>query len=194
MARPTLKVIQGDWQASSKWLNFPATVSARSVFDRTRSCYYRIGKEDAVKEARAHKRQAVFNLWSAILGEPPRVPLVKQHNARPYDGLSQLAQAHACFRGMKRPCDDDDSGGNIVAYILRPTHSYAYRPHPACIAERIAVPDDLVFAAYVKLDLPCAERGHTLKGVLTHWQFVESDPSDRMLPIDHESRYDVRLW
>ena len=56
---------------------------------------------------------------------------------------------------------------------------------------RQAVPADLVFMAYVRLDEP--SDGAT-RGVLTHWQFVEADNKHGDLPLGFEHRYDRRHW
>lgn len=194
MAKPTLNVIQGAWVAAPNWLDFPSTVVARSPFRREQACAFRIAKEDAVKAAKARRREAAFNLWSVILGEPPRVPLVEPFNAAAAVGLSRLDDAHACFEGLRRPCAEDTTSERMVAYILKPRFFYEYRPHPACVAYKAEVPADLVFAAYVKLDVPCGASGHPVKGVLTHWQFVEANDSDPLLPREANSRYDRRLW
>jgi hypothetical protein len=51
VAKPTFQVIKGSWVAASKWLDFPGTVDARSPFNRDVLCAFRIGREDAVKQA-----------------------------------------------------------------------------------------------------------------------------------------------
>ena len=55
MAKPNLQIIQGGALPNSKWLDFPSDVVARSMFDRDQTCRVRIGREDAVKEARLKK-------------------------------------------------------------------------------------------------------------------------------------------
>jgi hypothetical protein len=83
----------------------------------------------------------------------------------------------------------------MIAYVLKPRFFYEYRPHMACVAYKAEVPDDLVFVAYVKLDMPCnTPSGHPVQGVLTHWQFVEAGDGDLLLPREADSRYSRRLW
>jgi hypothetical protein len=98
------------------------------------------------------------------------------------------------LRGSAGLAPEDQTGDGMVAYILKPRFFYEYRPHPACVAYKAEVPDDLVFVAYVKLDAPCGASGHPVKGVLTHWQFIEAADSDLLLPGEADSRYDRRLW
>ena len=119
---------------------------------------------------------------------------MRHRNPSPLVGLSKLEHAHACFRGVKRPCDTDESGEGVIAYVLKPSSFYEYAADPVCVAKKAEVPSDLVFVAYVRLDVPCEPFGHILKGILTHWQFVESDRLDESLPVDFETRYSRRLW
>jgi hypothetical protein len=69
-----------------------------------------------------------------------------------------------------------------------------------CLAHLEAVPDDLVFVTYVRLDYSSDDEHvgrtnpHSTRGVITHWQFVEADVSTRSLPIDDKERYRKRLW
>jgi hypothetical protein len=114
--------------------------------------------------------------------------------------LSSLSDASACFRGIRRPAGEDDSGWDRLAYVSHPRWYFRYRAHLACVAELVAVPLDLVFVTYVRLDFPNetensrASNDVPIPGVVTHWQFVECDANDRTLPVDHSRRYRKRLW
>lgn len=55
-----------------------------------------------------------------------------------------------------------------------------------------SVPRDLVFVAYVRLDVVGDAASDT--GILTHWQFAEADENDPTLPHDFENRFVNRLW
>ena len=190
MKRPSLQVLPGRWIAASAWLDLPQTIAARSPFDKAEACAVRVGKEDAVKAASARRRQPIYDFWSALNGEPPRVP-----NAKSLDGsgLTRLIDAHACFRGIRRPCAEDDDGAQFAAYVLKPTYLFGYVASMKCVAERREVPDDLVFVAYVRLDAPCAPGPGSSMGCLTHWQFVEADATG-LLPIEFSERYGERFW
>jgi len=54
------------------------------------------------------------------------------------------------------------------------------------------VPADLVFVVYVRLDENCDAASDT--GVITHWQFVDADENDPLLPHDFANRFVNRLW
>ena len=90
---------------------------------------------------------------------------------------------------------EDDGGTNVVIYVLRPRFHYVYEPHMVTLAHRRPVPADVVFACYVRLDVPYDEEATGSGGVVTHWQFVEAEvDGGDLLPIGHRDRYDVRLW
>ena len=102
-----------------------------------------------------------------------------------------LVDAHALFQGIERPLADDDDGCNILAYILKPRFFYEYDPDMVSIAKKSAVPDNVVFVVYVRLD--SGAHGMT-RGVITHWHFVESDKDKRDLPANYAARYRTRRW
>lgn len=190
MAVPDLRIVQGDWIACSEWLDFPNLVEAPSPTGPRQSCQYRVAKEDAVKAARAARRTPVFDFWSMVVGVPPRVM-----GSAPNDGdLTSLSLAHACFKGLQRPVASDNAGENILVYVLKPKFHYVFAPRMTCCADKQIVPDDLVFVVYAKLDEPFNEFTHSVKGILTHWQFVEADSNDPSLPVDYEGRYGRQLW
>lgn len=187
--RPSLNVIQGDWVAAPNWLDFPTTIEARSPFLGLDRCTLRISRADTTKAAGLRRRIPAYVLWSCLFGKPPPVPQVEGTD----EELSRLLDAHACFRGIRRPCAEDETGEDIVAYILKPRWAFTYRAMPPILfAEKVEVPQDLVLVACAKLDNPSRQNGSV--GVLTHWHFVNADKRNSMLPRDHKSRYSMRLW
>jgi hypothetical protein len=128
-----------------------------------------------------------------LAGVAPPIPGLHLSVVDPDDGLTRLTDAHACFSGIRRPAAEDRSGERMLAYVLKPTNQFVYeRRPPATFYSKLPVPDDLVLVAYARLDEPCAEA--EIKGVVTHWQLVEADPRDSMLPEGFDSRYEKRLW
>ncbi len=189
MTNPPFTVVKGDWVATSSWLDFPPTLRARDPHNRDRLCDLRVSRNDVLRAADSRRRQPAYEFWSVLNGQAPPVPT---QNAD-VTGLSMLLDAHACFVGLRRPCADDDHGSGRVAYILKPKAFFVYenRP-PVVLTTRETVPPDLVFVAYARLDEPPSAEG--VKGVLTHWEFVEADERDPMLPADFDKRYNLRLW
>jgi hypothetical protein len=196
MVRPTLLVIDGGGATPSPWLNFRPTVVGRSPTNRQEPVIFRIALQDVQKALEARRRQPIFDLWSIVIGEPPPVPNVEWEGNAPYqEGLTCLAEAHACFRGIKRPIGEDDDGANVLVYVLRPSFHYVHEAHMVTLAHRRAVPRDVVFVCYVRLDVPFDPGSQMIKGVLTHWQFVEAlGAGAELLPVDYQKRYVERLW
>jgi hypothetical protein len=61
------------------------------------------------------------------------------------------------------------------------------------VALKVAVPQDVVFVVYVRLN-NLDDNPKAMVGTVTHWGFVEADKDDPTLPIEHSSRYRTRLW
>jgi len=190
MARRTLNVVQ---EAVGAWLDLPATVEAPSEADRTISCIFRLSSSDSVKMARACRRQPIFELWSCVLGVPPPVPGCKHRNRRVAGRLTRLKEAHALFKGIKRPLAEDDDGAQVLAYVLKPEFMYEYDPGMVSVALRVSVPQDVVFVVYVRLN-NLGDGSDAMVGTITHWSFVEADQDNPMLPVEYSSRYRNRLW
>lgn len=196
MAKPTLRVIQGERVSCPTWLDFPPTVVARSPFDKGAICRFRLSREDAMKSASVNRLQPIWELWSVVIGEPPPVPNVRSWgvNVPAEEGLITLVEAHACFRGICRALAEDDNGNNVVAYILKPRFFYKRVTNMVCLAEKQVIPEGLLFAAYARLDVPWDDGESSTVGVVTHGGFVEADAADPLLPVDHAARFIERLW
>lgn len=174
------------------WLRFPESVLAPTPGDKSKYWRLKIAQNDVRKLALAGRRQPAFDLWSVVLGQAPPVPGVERRNNPQPKDLTSLQDAHACFRGIKRPLAEDDTGDNVIAYVLRPHFFYEYDPTMVSVASKIPVPRDVVFVVYARID---GESGTgEPRGTLTHWGFVESDRKALFLPISHASRYRTRLW
>ena len=184
----------GTWTSPGAWLRFPTSVRAPSPFDRLTPCALEISHNDTRKAARAGRRQPAFDLWSMILGRAPPVPGVDARNASLPGALISIADAHACFRGIERPLAEDDDGGDVVAYALRPQFFYQYDPNMVSVALKVPAPRDVVFVVYARLFDANKVVASAQIGVITHWDFVEADRADPKLPVHYSSRYRNRLW
>jgi hypothetical protein len=175
---------------------------ARSPFFRDQPVFFRLARHDIEKALQGRRRQPIFDLWSVVVGRFPPVPNHSIIACDLPDGeLTQLSEAHACFRGLKRPVGLDDRGFDMVAYVLKPKRFVVYEPGLACLGQVADVPSNLVFIVYVRLDQPPERRYEkstgsksATKGVITHWQFVEADEQATNLPIGYRERYRKRLW
>jgi hypothetical protein len=195
-------VIDGAGSAPSPWLDFPQTVIARSPFNKEQPVFFRFAKNDIQKALSLGRRQPILDAWSMIWGKPPPLPnisrLLPRLDACP---LSSIQTAHACFRGVKRPVGEDDRGFDVVVMISRPRWMIASQPSLVCVGELVPVPNDVVFATYIKLDQPPVGRlgvaidTTMIRGVITHWHFIEAEiVGDEILPVEHKERYRKRLW
>ena len=195
-------VIEGGGQPTSPWQEFPQTVLGRSPFNRHDVAYYRFSKSSVVKMDVAKRRQPIFDGWLNVIGKVPPInnssSLLKQVASRQ---LLSISDAHACFRGVKRAVGDDKNGFDVLAFVSCPKWGVRYTPSMSCLISWFPIPDDLVFVSYVRLDHPASGRygseaasGIAVRGVISHWQFVEAAPDQRDLPVGYHERYRRRMW
>jgi hypothetical protein len=113
--------------------------------------------------ARIGRRQLTLEMWSMVLGVEPPVIGCARRNRKIKGALTKLADAHALFKGIERPLADDDDGSEVLAYVLKPEFMYENSPDMVSVALKVAVPQDVVFVVYVRLnkanDGPNAARG-----------------------------------
>jgi hypothetical protein len=198
--RKTLTVIQGGGNAVPKWRDFPQTVRARSPFDRNITVTYRLAQHDLHKASTFERKQIIFDCWSCIFGRLPPVPNIQKfQQVVGLREMSSLANAHACFRGFKRPVGDDPRGWDMVAYVTKPSWTFEFEPDLACVAKPFPVPQGFVFLICVRLDNMSQRRYKNnnqapVEGVVTHWEFVECDPVNANLPRDFKERFTKQQW
>lgn len=199
--RPAFKVIQGGGEKPRDWLSPPPTVLGKSPFDRHTVMAYRVAAGDLQKHLANGRRQPILDLWWHVRGELPPVPGAQRHSGLQLSMDSGLHTAHASFRGLMRPAGDDDRGFDWAAFITKPRQGLKYRPSLSSVIEPYTIPSDVVFVIYARLDFPEGrayrnKRGMkpVTNGVITHWQFVECDPENPQLPIDHQTRFRRRYW
>ncbi|HZG31023.1 MAG TPA: hypothetical protein VE079_21440 [Ensifer sp.] len=200
---PRFEVIHGGGLRAPAWRDIPSTVLARSVTSRELAAFYRVAQADVQKALEANRRQPLLDLWSSVLGEIPPFPNAQEKwgTTMKVSPLVAMADAHACFRGLKRPMGNDDRGYDCYAFVSKPTRRFVYEPSMACCIKLVDVPADLVHITYVRCDFPLgrppriedAETAGNL-GIVTHWHFVEADQSEPNLPVDHKNRYRQRIW
>jgi hypothetical protein len=175
--RPNLRVTRSV-EGIGLWLKFSETILAPSPEDKITPCNFRVSSRDSYRLAQLGRRQLIFEFWSVVIGVPPPVPNVAARNRPLERDLTSLIEAHALFRGIKRPFAQDDDGGDVLAYILKPRNVYEYEPNMVSVASKILVPDDVVFVTYVCLDSVGDVPG-PVRGTITHWGFVDADdPAD----------------
>jgi hypothetical protein len=121
-----------------------------------------------------------------------------------------LKQSVACFRGVKRPYDDDEDGGSVIIYVLNPTVSLDRDVNLVCLAKAVRVPSDTCLTVQVRptaalqtlqsaLDTPVTRSidtadAATVHGVVTRLEFISGNGENPILPKRHTDRYHSRLW
>jgi hypothetical protein len=199
--RSKFTVIEGGQLAVPNLLRLPNAVMAPSPFDRRSLVAFRIGTEDYRKALGQNRRTPVLDLWSLVIGQLPPVP-----NASKFSDLIEqldahaLQNAHACFKGVRRPVADDKLGLDQFVFITKPRVHFRYVPSMVCVMEEDEIPSDVVLATYVTMDFPVGRPGPSrrqnvpFEGIITRSHFIEADPNDAQLPIQYEERYQRRLW
>ncbi|MDP3406740.1 hypothetical protein [Bosea sp. (in: a-proteobacteria)] len=198
-SRPSLVLIDGGGHRPSPWRDLPNIVIGRSPFGRDQPGLYRFAQHDLQKDIENCKYQPVFSAWSLIFGRVPPLPnaskITQQLDTRP---LMSIRDAHACFRGLKRPLADDNHGFDVYSFITKPEFYVRHKPALACQGEIAPVAAGLVFVTHVRIDVVGRSRhkqeASSASGVITHWGFVEASPNEPLLPIDFEERYRKQAW
>jgi hypothetical protein len=195
---PVLSVIEGGGQRLPSWREVPSVVLGRSPFDRTKITSFRIATHDIQKALDNYRRQPLLDLWACVVGELPNFAGVERYAQQFADNRSSLSQSHACFQGLKRPIGDDDHGFDVIAFVTKPAMTFTYAPDFGCMIKPKAVPKDLIHVAYVQLDRVRAQSQSRSEladtGTVIHWEFVEADATETLLPIDFQTRYRRRRW
>ena len=195
--RPQLTVIEGGGEGRPKLLRLPPTVSGPSPFARGMRIGYRIATGDVRRAYSANRRQPVLDLWAMVLGQLPPVANISRYNHLTEQLKAQAVEnAHAAFRGVRRPVGNDPHGFDHVVFITIPRVHFRYVPDMVCVVKADEIPDDVVLATYVQLDFPhgrpnAAKMKVPVGGVITHWELVERDGE---LPVRSSERYRQRLW
>lgn len=198
---PRLRLIEGGGAKPAEWLSPPSTVVGKSPFDRSAIMAYRVAAGDLRQHLKTGRRQPILDLWWHVYGELPPLTGANRYSSIAAQSGYGLHSAYACFRGLMRPVAEDDRGHDYVAFVTKPKVGFRYEPSMNCQIEPYSLPDDVVFLIYAHLDFPegrayQSKRGQrpVTNGVVTHWQLVESDPEDSLLPVDHKRRFRRQLW
>lgn len=195
--RPQLTVIEGGGEAGPKLLRLPPLVLGPSPFARSLRINYRLAVGDVRRALGEHRRQPVLDLWSLVLGQLPPVANISRYSDLEAQLKAQaIENAHAAFRGVRRPVGDDPHGFDHVVFITSPRVHFRYEPDMVCMVKPEEIPDDVVLATYVQLDFPegrpsAAKTKVPVGGVITHWELVERDGE---VPVRSKERYRKQLW
>jgi hypothetical protein len=176
------------------WLKFPQ-ISAPDPENRNKLVSYRISENWVECNAAALRRTPIFQAWAHVVGQlPPINNIDKLEETTFTPTLTTLVDSIACFRGVKRPYDEQANGESIVVYVLNPEITIQYRPDMACVAEAVEVPRKSTLTVQVKPRNSLLSEDSIVAGEITRVEFLFAEGLVSRLPSDYRDRYIDRLW
>lgn len=171
-------------------------VSARSPLDKDSTISLSISKATISKFVAAHRVTPVFEAWRHLVGEMPPI-----NNAYHYLEINHpdamfgdIAGAHACFKGVKRPYGLEDNGDGVYIYVISTSHTIRWMPDMACVADVKPSPSNTVLTVQVCCDDPLHKVSESVWGIITKWEFVSASAEHPGLPDAYADRYEELLW
>jgi hypothetical protein len=179
------------------WLRPPA-VQAPSGDDRAKSATYVISESYMYCLQGISRLSPIFQLWAHVVGDAPPINNISRISRLPVKpSLTTLADSVACFRGVKRPYDDEKDGASILVYVLNPAVTLVRDADMVCLAKAAKVSPDVALTVQVKpIKKADLQQGNDPlhDGVVTRLEFVPGVGRGPVLPKRHEERYVTRLW
>jgi hypothetical protein len=176
------------------WLDFPA-IDIIDPIDGEKTIRASISDETIHRLYRANRKTAIWQAWAHLVGELPPIPNISIiRGAVPKGGFCGPLLANACFKGVKRPYCDDEDGGSILVYILKPSFTLAMQTSLVCVAKAQAAPRGTVLAVYVRCQETLHPRHGKVSGTITGWEFIPAVSEAEALPDKHRERYGAELW
>lgn len=182
---------------SRHWLR-PPMVQAPSAKERGKSVTYAISEDYLYSHRGVSRLGPIFQMWAHVVGELPPINNISRIDRLPVKPtLTTLADSVACFRGVKRPYDDEENGDSVLIYVLNPTVTVIRDSGMVCLAKAAKLPDDVALTVQVKPSKIADLQGRNKllhDGVVTRLEFVPGDGGAPNLPKGHKERYVERLW
>ncbi len=173
----------------------PPLVIAPSPDDRATQVMLEISPKTLKKILDSHLRVSLFQAWGHLVGELPPVPNVKKLTAEhPNRRIVSIRDAHACFRGVRRPYGGADYGQDVYVYVISTPDTICWRSSLACVADINPAPEGTLMTVQVRAASALQPTDPGVWGTITKWEFVGASPEQPHLPRDHAERYDERLW
>jgi hypothetical protein len=182
--------------AETHWLR-PPMVSAPSPDDINKTAIYAISPAFLQSHAGVFRRTPIFQIWAHVVGElPPINNISRLLESDLAPTLTTLNDAVACFRGVKRPYDDEPNGDSVLIYVLNPAASIEYEVDMACVAKAVKVPANTALTVQVKPRKSLQISANNVDGIVTRLEFVSCGGGDNqiILPKRHADRYGELLW
>jgi hypothetical protein len=193
------------------WLR-PPPVGAPDPDDRAKTVTYDISEHLMYSLAGISRLSPIFQVWAHVVGELPPINNISSLARREITPtLTTLMDSVACFRGVKRPYDDEPEGHSVLVYVLNPRVTLDREPSLVCLAKAVIVPSDTCLTVQVKpvkalqpertpidtervtpVSSDTAE--DKIRGVVTRVEFVSGNGQTPVLPKRHDGRYNLKLW
>jgi hypothetical protein len=178
----------------SDWLSLPL-IDAPAATDRSKIVIYKISEGFIRTNANIIRRVPIFQLWAHLVGVVPPIHNISILEKGPLRlDLTTLKDSVACFRGVKRPYDDESEGESIIVYVLNVDVTVGFDPTSPCMAKAVRLANDALLTFQVKPTNPLLEGDIEIVGIVTRVERVVGEGSAPCLPYGYEERYRERLW
>jgi hypothetical protein len=137
----------------------------------------------------------MFQLWAHLVSVVPpinNISILEKGPLKP--DLTTLKNSVACFRGVKRPYDDEAHGESVIIYVLNVGVTLGFDPTSPCMAKSVKLSTDALLTIQVKRTGPLREGDIDIVGIVTRIERVIGEGSAPCLPYGYEERYGERLW
>lgn len=183
-------------QEIKKRLDQPPLVEASSPDDPKALITLKISDSTIEKLVIARRRSDLFEAWAHLVGEMPPVnnaELVRR-TEHPNALIATLREAKLCFKGVKRPYDNDDDGACIYVYVIPTDYTVRWQNEMRTVAGVFPVPAGTVLTVHVRqtATLQVGEEG--IWGIITKREFINADREQNAFPDGYGDRYDELLW
>lgn len=144
----------------------------------------------------AKRRTDLFQAWAHLVGIMPPVnnaDLVRR-TEHPDATITTLADAHACFKGVKRRYDQDDDGRDIHIFIINTPYTVRWQSDMRTVAGVFPAPDNTLLTVQVRPRDTLQGCQPGIWGGISRWEFVNASRERTDFPEGFDNRYDTLLW
>lgn len=176
----------------------PPLVIAPSPLGDGQTIQLEISKSTWAKYIKAQLRLPILEAWAHLVGETPPVPnSFKMALDAPNCVPTSLANACACFKGVRRPYGEEDAGDDVHVYVISTPFTVGWsdaKDRMACVAAIKPAPEGVVMTVQVRPSSALQPTNSDVWGTITKWEFVGACAEHPELPSDYNERYNERLW
>jgi hypothetical protein len=142
------------------------------------------------------RRTDLFQMWAHLVGEMPPVNNAKlvqiaEHSDEP---IIALADAHACFKGVKRRYDQDEDGREIYIYVISTPYTVRWQSSMRTTVGIFPSTGGTVLTVQVKPRQALHGCQEGIWGAIVKWEFVHACRERTDLPDGYGERYEASVW